>query len=249
MKVGDSLTVLACLPENCDPRQSRTNPRNINLPITILLDLSNLLKTCIIHSNSFKIQTLSKTEFYSHFLITATMANKPPSIPAGDGSPKRISRWKSVIDMLLGNRAIFQNRTGRTPSLDNIRDNHELRGLLRSDPNQAPYLSRMPNRAQDDHRRASGTIPSAAAQPGAQQPRWGGPGGKKMYISMSMMTEEHANPHRTPRVLAAYEVTQRHLQQPFHPIDLFREMWGDNHAEPAFWSGYASTSTNSRSTC
>lgn len=173
----------------------------------------------------------------------AIMADNPLSVPAGDGPPKRNGWWKCAIDMLLGNRVIFQNRTGRTPSLDNIPDNHKQRGLLRSDANQALDISRTRNRAQDAGGRASVTSQSVAAQSGAQQPRWGGPGGKKMYAFMPMMTEERANPYRTPRELAAYEVTQSHLQQPFRPIDLFREMWGDNHAEPAFWSGYASMST------
>lgn len=228
--------VLACLPANANPAKvaspretpSPQSPKSLNHPtFTTILYTPTLSKSK--HSH--------KTQYYNHFLITATMADNPLPALAVEGPPKHIGRWKSVIDMLLGNRIISQNGTGHTPSLDNIRDDHKQRGLLLSDANQALDLSRMPNRAQDAGGRASGTAQSAAAQSGAQQPRWGGPGGKKMYVFMPMMTRERANPYRTPRELAAYEVTQRHLQQPFQPIDLFRKMWGDNHAEPAFWSG------------
>ena len=148
-----------------------------------------------------------------------------------------------MIDMLLGSRTIFQDRTGRTPSLDNMRDDPKQRGLLCSDANQAPEVSRMRNRAQDASGHPFETTPGAAARSAAQQRRWGGPGGKKMYVFMTIVTDERPDLYRTPRELAAYEVTQRHLQQPFQPVDLFREMWGDNHAEPAFWSGYASMLT------
>lgn len=150
--------------------------------ITTLFKSPNLLNNHTIHSNTFDIETLSQTEYYNHFLITATMAHNPRPAPAGDSPSKRIDRWKSVIDMLLGNRIKFQNRTGRTPSLDTIRDDHKQQGLLRSDANQAPDLSRMPNRAQDDHCSASRTTQGATAQLGTQQLRWGGPGGKKVYV-------------------------------------------------------------------
>ena len=136
------------------------------------------------------------------------MADNLPTAAASDSPPNRIGRWKGVIDMLFRKRTKFQKRTGNTPSLYGIQDGHKEGGPLRSDSNQAPDLSLIANRAQKDHC-DSQTSPGVAAQSRAQHLRWGGPGGKKMLVSMPKLIEAHANPYRKPNEIGRASCRER----------------------------------------